>query len=823
MQPETANTPEVTIEYDKLGFVKGYGCPQCGSKVKFSHKDDAGTKFYKCEKCGETSAKLKVAEKLKPKKQSKPVSQTEDSIKNCECCKSYLTEECVLTKGKTTKEALEIYEKRNWTICPDFEQTKKPKATPIILSHINQIEDPNLTGKVVSVEAVVSSTSIAYLIPKHVTTDYRDKDGEMQHVEREFDTKDPINVKLVGINEGTKQRRLNSRLRTGKSYVQDLAHRSVYRIRVRPPVFTLEKRGEKIVDEKGFEYKSHDLYITSDKTVSFQPSSLIQIEGLTLPNPRTQKTTLLAYKTEFPEEIRAYNIDKLNVLKAKFKGWTVNERIDWILDNFELYSQIVERKNIAQAGFMIYFTPTWVRFNGDLQRGWGNGLVLGDTTVGKSETERKRISLLDAGMLITAETASTVGLTGTATQIEREGWFVDWGFLPLLDRKLLVIDGAHKLSSSNWAALAEAERSGVVNIAKAAKNSAYARTRQIKIANAVDIESNKYSTKSLANFLYPCQALPTILDKTSIARLDLAVCADQRDVDPEKINRKFIGEYDKDLKLLSEVLRWCWSGTAKIEFTDKAVDFLLKNSTELYEAFFCEMVPLVSIDVKWKLARLSVAIAYLTVSTGDFETLTVTEDHVKEVVDFLKAEYSKIGLNTLAKEQKFEVLNKEDVQRIINEVVEATKGKVLDDRIKAVIKFIVLQGRVTREQLKTKFGLTETNELRPLLAVFSNEKLLRSGRGLYSTPKLVEAYKILDSIKVNKINNPKERPPKKIPEAQKKIGGSHSDLVKHDNLDKKHQCRNLTFKENRPFCKWLESFLADPKQCGPDCDGWEAS
>jgi predicted RNA-binding Zn-ribbon protein involved in translation (DUF1610 family) len=91
MQPETANTPEVTIEYDKLGFVKGYGCPQCGSKVKFSHKDDAGTKFYKCEKCGETSAKLKVAEKLKPKKQSKPVSQTEDSIKNCECCKSYLT------------------------------------------------------------------------------------------------------------------------------------------------------------------------------------------------------------------------------------------------------------------------------------------------------------------------------------------------------------------------------------------------------------------------------------------------------------------------------------------------------------------------------------------------------------------------------------------------------------------------------------------------------------------------------------------------------------------------------------------------------------
>jgi len=39
---------------------------------------------------------------------------------------------------------------------------------------------------------------------------------------------------------------------------------------------------------------------------------------------------------------------------------------------------------------------------------------------------------------------------------------------------------------------------------------------------------------------------------------------------------------------------------------------------------------------------------------------------------------------------------------------------------------------------------------------------------------------------------------------------------------KKPQCKNLTIKEGQPFCKWLESFLADPKQCGPDCDGWEA-
>ncbi|HUT17456.1 MAG TPA: hypothetical protein VMW84_04075, partial [Acidobacteriota bacterium] len=135
----------------------------------------------------------------------------------------------------------------------DYHEKEHGTTAPVVLDHINMIEDPNLAGKPISVEAVVSSTSIAYLIPKHVAVDVEDKDHNFQHLEREFDAKDPMNVQLVGVNEGTKQLRLNSRLRSGKSYVQDIAHRSGYRIRVRPPVFTLEKKGEKIVDEKGFE------------------------------------------------------------------------------------------------------------------------------------------------------------------------------------------------------------------------------------------------------------------------------------------------------------------------------------------------------------------------------------------------------------------------------------------------------------------------------------------------------------------------------------------------------------------------------------------
>ena len=714
------------------------------SKTGWNFKVDTNTNTWRCWGCDTGGNGLKL---LAIKE---GIIKCGDSLigENRDKALRFAMQKCLLKSSQENKLS------RNKT----SGQTNEPK----VLEHINQIEDPNFAGKPVEVEAIVSSTSIAYLVPKRVAVDYKDEENNMQHLELEFDGKDPINVKLVGINEGTKQRRLNTRLRTGRSYVKDVSHRSVYRIRIRPQVFTLEKCGEKIIDEKGFEYKAHDIYVTSERHVSFQPSSLIHIEGLTLPNPKTQKTTLLAYQTDFPEDIKAFNKKKLERLKEKFSKKTVSQRLDWILSNFEIYSQIVGRRNLAKAGFLIYFTPTWVNFDGNMQRGWGVGLCCGDTTVGKSETQRKMISLLNAGMLITAETASTVGLTGTATQVEREGWFVDWGFLVLLDRKLLVIDGAHKLSSSNWACLAEAERSGVVNIAKAAKNSAYARTRQIKIANAVDIESNKYSTKSLANFLYPCQAITTILDKTSIARLDVAVFADQRDVSAETINKKMRGEYDKDLELLSEVLRWCWNGSIKVEFTDAAIDTLLAEATALYAEFFSEQIPLISIDTKWKLARLSVALAFLTISTTDFNSLTVTEEHVNGVVEFLRSEYAKAGLNALAKKLKIETLTAEDVWLIITRIIEETKGSLSQETVVKVFEFLVLHNSVVKDQIKTKFDLSDKNQLRPLLAVLDNEGLIKRGRGFYSTPKLIQAYKITESPEFATIatfNNPGEGPP----------------------------------------------------------------
>lgn len=614
------------------------------------------------------------------------------------------------------------------------------------LVHLNMVEDPDLASRPVSVIGVVSSTSTPYLAPSEVEAVWKDKEGDTMRVKRKISRAEKVNMELVGIHEGIKHRRLQRLLSVGKDIsVYEKDYRTIYLVRVRPPVYTLEKRGEKIVDERGFEYKAYDIYITADKPITFQPSSLIQLEGTPLPNPKTQRTTLLVYNVEFPEEVQKFNEEDLRKLLNKFRDMSVKDRLNWILENFEKYSQIVGRRNLAETCLITFFTPTWVEFDEEIQRGWGNATIIGDTTTAKSETLRKMIMLLKAGMLITAETASAVGLMGTATQIEKGGWFVDWGSLVLCDRRLLAVDGAQKLSLANWCALAEAERSGVVTISKAAKNSAYARTRQIKIANPVDRTADRFTTKSLAGFLYLCQSIPTFLDKTSIARLDLVAFADQRDVKPEQINVEFKETYDPDLEFLAEALKWCWSSYAKIEFTEEAVQTLLSEATNLYNTYFSQSIPVVSIDMKWKLARLSVALAYLTLSTEDFKTVVVTKDHVDEIVNFIKEEYSKAGLDAIAREEIHEAYTMEEAKQIISGI--SVLANIERDTVEGVIKFIVHQGRVTRDQLKTQFILTDHHQLRPLLSSLQNEKLLQIGsRGFLPTPQLIQLYKVLTRL-----------------------------------------------------------------------------
>ncbi len=592
----------------------------------------------------------------------------------------------------------------------------------------------------------MSSTSITYSAPSKIKVN--------EDVTIEIASDDAILLQLVNVSADLKNKRLGAYI-TSRIFPAKLStfkveeSRAVYWLKVRPEIFSLQTMDGKVVDEEGFEYKTFDVFVVADKQIVFSPSSVVILIGKVVPNPRSQTLSLLASSVEFPEELDSFDVTKLSRLKAKMDSLVgVEERLNWILSNFEIYSQIINRRNVALGCLLVHFTPLYVKLNGDVVRGWGNGLVQGDSTTGKSATEQKLERLLQGGAYITAETASQVGLVGSAVQKEQGGWYVDWGFLPLQDRKLLAIDGSHKLSMSNWGSLAESERSGVVTIAKAAKEQTWARTRQIKIANALDRDT--WQTKNLRDFLYDAQAVASILDKISIARLDFAVFASTQEVKPDDVNKEHAGKYDEDLELLSEAQKWAWSSKVNIVYEDSALKLILSEATGLYKMFHVDAIPLVSIDMKYKLGRLAAALALLTLSTENFETVTVKKEHVERVVTFLSEEYRRAGLNVLAQLEKNETLEEAEIDGIIFEMCklldqDMVKGEdgvpLAYPKVVSIFKHLVVAGRTTKAELKQTFDLPEKNVLLPLVAYLQEQGLVRGGKGYYATSKVIQLWR----------------------------------------------------------------------------------
>ena len=75
-----------------------------------------------------------------------------------------------------------------------------------------------------------------------------------------------------------------------------------------------------------------------------------------------------------------------------------------------------------------------------------------------------------------------------------------------------------------------------------------------------------------------------------------------------------------------------------------------------------------------------------------------------------------------------------------------TKEPIETEKLIEILKFILLSGGTTQEQIKAKFELTEKNQLRPLMAILQTEGLVKVNRGYYQTAKLVEAHKVTNGF-----------------------------------------------------------------------------
>jgi hypothetical protein len=248
-----------------------------------------------------------------------------------------------------------------------------------------------------------------------------------------------------------------------------------------------------------------------------------------------------------------------------------------------------------------------------------------------------------AGELSSGEHTSLAGLGGGLTQIGTT-WTLQWGKVPLNDRRLLVVDEAGSLPPEQIAKLSSMRSSGVAEIVKIHTEKTNARTRMIWIANP-------RGDVSLSSFSQGVVAVKELIGAPEdVARFDLFCTAVTTDVPLARINA--VREADTlqvfDSGVCHQRVMWAWSRAATdVDYTQDAVERTLHFATVQGEKYrHCAEIPLVEPnEQRIKLARIATAAAAMFFSTDDTgRPVIVKPEHVEFAYEFLEQLFAKPSL-----------------------------------------------------------------------------------------------------------------------------------------------------------------------------------
>ncbi len=350
--------------------------------------------------------------------------------------------------------------------------------------------------------------------------------------------------------------------------------------------------------------------------------------------------------------------DDLNPVQQKFN--------DIHADLEANVTKIYQRRDLLTAVDLVLHSVIQFRFQGDLVRkGWVEGLVIGDTRCGKSETVDKLFRHFRVGEIVTGENASYAGLIGGLQQVQNKQWSITWGKIPLNDRRALAVDELSGLAQESIARMSGTRSSGVAEITKIQMERTMARVRLLWL-------SNPRGRRPLAAFNSGIEAIQDLIGAPEdIARFDFAMTVATNEVPLSAINARLSdrpvvsSRFTSDL--CNRLIYWAWSrGPEQVEFVDGAEDECLRQATKLSEKYVAPLVE--GAEQRIKVARLAVACAARVYSASpDGQRILVRPEHVEFVTDYLDQIYSKPSMSfdrySEAKLQDRSIADEKEVQQ----------------------------------------------------------------------------------------------------------------------------------------------------------------
>lgn len=411
-------------------------------------------------------------------------------------------------------------------------------------------------------------------------------------------------------------------------------HQAVEILYARPSI-------DHVKSEEAADFKN--VKITSVGKHDTMPNNTVQAVGALHPDPRRQTNEFQAWDVSVMEtSLDKYEVDDDDArLLKRFRPRTgqrpLSKLAEIARDMSAHVTKIYGRPELHAAIDLTFHSALSFNFGGQqVDRGWLELLVVGDTRTGKSETALKLSRHYGAGELVSCEAASYAGIVGGLQQYGSKEWSVTWGAIPINDRRLVILDEIGGMHPEEIAQMSSVRSSGTAELTKIQSERTYARTRLIWLGNP--------RNGRMSDYTYGVQAIrPLIGNDEDIARFDLAMSVVADEVPAQAINTvRAVGPNPYSDEACNKLLRWAWSRKSEdVKWVDGAQEEVLQAANELGRKFI-EDPPLVqAANIRVKVARLAVAMAIRLFSSDEnYERVLVRREHVRDAVRFLERVYS---------------------------------------------------------------------------------------------------------------------------------------------------------------------------------------
>lgn len=433
---------------------------------------------------------------------------------------------------------------------------------------------------------------------------------------------------------------------------------------------------------KTTEYVTRDVYVLGHGT---KTNTSYTMRGVTIPDPKSQYATQVMHHVEASQlSIDQFKMtpelrERLSIFQSG-KHVTIQQKLKEIHEDFSVnVTQIYQREDIQRVIDLVYHSVIQFKFLGRLlTKGWSEGLVIGDTRCGKSETLERMTNHYRCGEIISGENTTFAGLVGGIQEVQGRR-AIAWGKIPLNDRRFIGIDETSGLSEDQISLMSGIRSSGIAEIVKIQAEKTNARTRLLWM-------SNPRSGRRLDSYNHGVLAVKELIGRVEdIARFDIAVTAASGEVPSgiafemkdKKVKHVFTSE------LCNLLVMWSWSRSPENIKIGVDTERAIYDAVNVLDAKYSSSIPLVEpSEQRIKLARMSVSLACRLFSTSNGEDVFVTPAHVAEVLSFLQACYDKesMGYDAFSKAvKKTDDIDPKELVAVIREFKEFQNWTLLRD------------------------------------------------------------------------------------------------------------------------------------------------